>query len=103
MGFCTNRARWGRFGGEEEGLGSCGGAGGDLGAQLRFSITRPFVIARGVFDRRLQSHIPGPHLLLLKVSKRLLIYRQKMGTWDLRLLASTEDEPWCWEALLSLE
>ena len=57
----------------------------------------------GVPSRWLRSCRPGPHLLLFEVRKRLLIYRQKMGTWDLGLFASAEDELWCCEALLSPE
>ena len=57
----------------------------------------------GVRSRRLRSCTPSPHLLRSEVRKRLLIFRQKMGTWDLGLLASAEDELWCCDALLSPE
>lgn len=45
----------------------------------------------------------GLHLLLLEVHKRLLIYRQKLGKWNLSALGSMEDEAWWCEALLSPE
>lgn len=101
MRFCTVGARRWCFREEEEEFGGpvvgfWGGSpavqGSGLGARQRFptaGTARPFLIAGGEVPRRwLRSRTPGPHLLLFEVRKRLLIDRQKTGTWDLGLLAS---------------